>query len=192
MAALTERARLLALRKEEIQEEMDPLIVQRDAQEQRVRAARARVEELKAQVAAQEERAATLEAELEELRRRAQEWAGQRVQAEKELEARLAQQKELEAAIAEARAAEARLETERELLARMREEGAGFTQGTRSLLHAALPGVEGVLGRLIRVEEEAFRGTGLDEYGSRTGQADLGRVRHPVRRRHDDLVALLA
>ncbi len=154
MAALTERVRLLTARQEEAREELEPLLAQRDAQEQRVQAARARVEELRAQVTVRTEKVATLEAELEQLRRRAQDRARQRLQAEKELKARLAQQEELEAAIAEARAAEARLEAERDLLARLREEGEGFARGTRTLLHATLPGVEGLLGRLIRVPEE--------------------------------------
>ncbi|HIE39667.1 MAG TPA: chromosome segregation protein SMC, partial [Anaerolineae bacterium] len=154
LATIAERVRLLSVRREEALEELEPLLVQQDAQSRRVQAARTRAEELRAQVADREAQVSGLEEDLEKLRRRAQEWTSRRVQLAKELEARRARREELERAVAEARAVEARLEAERDLLARMREEVAGFAQGTQTLLRAALPGAEGLLSRLIQVPAE--------------------------------------
>ncbi|HEC33272.1 MAG TPA: hypothetical protein ENI37_00970, partial [Chloroflexi bacterium] len=120
----------------------------------RVEAGQAQIEELRTQVVAREARVAALEKELEGLRRQAQKRAGHRVQVLRELEALRARLEELEAAVAEARAAEVRLEAEKELLARMREKATGFARGTRSLLEAVLPGVEGLLSGLIQVQRE--------------------------------------
>jgi len=154
MAALTERARLLAAQREEVLQELEPILVQQQAQDQRVQAARSRAEELQAEVKEQEARVAALEKELQRLREKAQERTARRVQVQKEIEALQARRESLEEELATVRAATTRLEAERELLARLREEGASLSQGVRSLLEANPPGIEGLLGTLIRVPAE--------------------------------------
>ncbi|MGQ9709201.1 MAG: AAA family ATPase [Anaerolineae bacterium] len=153
-AALSERIRMLVARRKEIEAELEPLLAQERAQVERLQAARATEEELRQRLEAQERRVADLERALADLRHRAQEEAARRERREANLRALQAQREKLEKAIAETRAAEARLEAEQELLARMRREMAGLAEGTRRLLQAGLPGVVGLLGRMVRVPPE--------------------------------------
>jgi len=154
LATLTERSRLLAAQRQEAQESLEPLLVQKDTQGQRVQAVQARVEELHAQVAAQEADVARLQEELERLRRQAQEQADRRVRVLEERERVQARLKELETAVAQARDDEVRLEAAWDLLARLRKEADGLDRGVRALLEAGLPGAEGPLSELIQVPQE--------------------------------------
>ena len=154
LATLTERVRLLAARREEMLQEQEPLLAQRDAQSERVQAARTQLEELRAEMEAQEVRVVALEKELRHLREKAQERIARRAQAQGESNALQARRAEVDEAIAAARAAQARLEAEQELLAHLREERSTLSQGVRTILQAELPGVGEVLGALIRVPAE--------------------------------------
>jgi chromosome segregation protein len=154
LAALTERARLLAVREEELRAELEPLQAQEAAQAERVRAAQAQEAELRERVAAQESRVAALEAELADLRRQVQEQAAERERIEAELRALRARRDELESALAQTRALLARLEAEQELLSRMRDEMAGLAEGTRRILRAGLPGVIGLVSQILQVPPE--------------------------------------
>jgi chromosome segregation protein len=154
LAALTERGRLLAAQRDEILEQLEPLLVQRDAQAELAEKVQGEVQELQRRVADRRARVAALEEELEELRRRAQERSDRRAKLERELADLRTRRQEREARASEAGAALTRLEAEQELLSRMREEAAGFAEGTRLLLRAGMPGVQDLLSRLIQVREE--------------------------------------
>ncbi len=154
LAALSERVRLRAAQREEALEELEPLRAQQEAQEQRVQAARSRADELRAEVTAHEQRVAHLERELEGLRRQARERSGGRDRLMEDLRAARLRLERAERALAEARAVQGRLEAEQELLARMGEEADGLARGARSLLQTRLPGIAGLLTRLIQVPPE--------------------------------------
>ncbi|MBN1954886.1 MAG: AAA family ATPase [Anaerolineae bacterium] len=153
-AALTERARLLAVQREEIAQEIEPLHTQQEAQARQVQVAQDREAEMLARVGSEEERVAHWEEELAVLRRQAQGQAQQHAAARVEVERLQAQKESLQQSAAEAREAYTRLEAERELLAQLREESAGFAHGLRSLLQSDLPGVVGLLSKLIQVPAE--------------------------------------
>jgi chromosome segregation protein len=154
LATLTERIRLQAEQREEMERDVEPLRVQRDAQEERVAQARERVEELRAQVASHEGRLASLQQEVRQLQQEAQKRAAQGEQARRELKVLGRRRAKLEQETAEAHAVQVRLEAEQELLARLREEGSTLGQGVRKLLDSNLAGVKGLLGGLVRAEQE--------------------------------------
>ncbi|MGD1993942.1 MAG: AAA family ATPase [Anaerolineae bacterium] len=153
VAALTERARLLKAQREEMAEELVPLQAQRDAQQEQVEAARARLEELQSTAAQRQKRLSQLERDLDALQKQAQRESARQAETRRKIEALQQRRVKLDAAVDEARATQVRLEAEQELLARLREEGSALGQGVRTLLEAGLPGVEGLLGALIRVPQ---------------------------------------
>jgi chromosome segregation protein len=154
LATLAERARNLTAQREELLQELEPLFAQQNAQEERVQAARAAADQLRASVDEQEQRVTALDAELQSLRNRLAQQSVRSTQARKELEDLGQRQEEIEASLTQSRATQARLEAERNLLARLREEGTTLSQGARALREAELDGVIGLLGALIRVPEE--------------------------------------
>lgn len=154
LAVLAERVRLLSIRQEELAGELEPLLAQQDQQQERVNAAQARLQELQSQVLAQERGVEVLEEELNGLRLQAEAQASRRMQMEGELQALRARREALEGAVADARALEARLEAELELLSHLRRTEDGTSRGTRAVLQAGLPGVEGLLSQMIRVPQE--------------------------------------
>jgi chromosome segregation protein len=154
VAALTERARLLKAQREEMAQELDPLRAQRDAQQAQVEAARARLEELQAAAKARQKRLTQLERELDALQKEARRENARQTETRRKIQALQRRRENLDAEIDQARATQVRLEAEQELLARLREEGSALGQGVRTLLEADLPGVEGLLGALIRVPKE--------------------------------------
>jgi chromosome segregation protein len=151
VAALTERARLLKAQREEMAQELDPLRAQRDAQQEQVASARARLDELQTAATARQKRLAELERELDELQKEASRESARQAEIRQRIKALQRRREKLDADIDEARATQVRLEAEKDLLARLREEGSALGQGVRTLLEADLPGVEGLLGALIRV-----------------------------------------
>lgn len=154
LAALAERARLLAIQREEVLEELEPLLVRREAQAQRVQTLQAQVDELRAQVGRQEDHLAALEEQLEGLRQKVREQAARRAERLQKRERLRTERQRLEGEIAQARDLEIRLEAEQELLTRMRQESVGLAQGIRSLMQAGLTGMEGLFSRLIQVPAE--------------------------------------
>ena len=164
LAVAEERARLLEVRREELQAEFGPLSDQRDAQIERAKQAEAQVEQLESELVERKRGLAELERKWTTVEAQVQESALRRTQVEQELLTHRARLERLNQALLEARAGAARLVGEQEALDRLRAVETVYDASVQALLQANLDGVLGPLAMLIRVPRRWKRAieVGLD------------------------------
>jgi len=154
LAVSGERARLLHVRREELEAELDPLEAQREAQAEQVSQTLEYTRQLEGDLQARKEHLAELELGWTAVEARVEQSVVDHTRTEQDLRVRRARLEQLNHALLQERAEAARLAGEQEALNRVRALKISHDGSVQALLEARLPGVIGPLDTLLTVPQK--------------------------------------
>jgi chromosome segregation protein len=154
LAVSGERARLLQVRREELEAELGPLDAQREAQVEQVSQTVEYTRQLEGDLQARKERLAELQREWTAVEARVEQSVVDHTRTEQELRVRRARLEQLNQALLKERAEAARLAGEQEALNRVRALKTSHDDSVQAVLEARLPGVIGPLDTLLTVPQK--------------------------------------